>query len=130
MAVSTARGEPMKKSKGFTLIELLVVLALIAILAGVAVPLYMDRVQDAREVLLKQNLHETRKIIDQFYRDKQRYPKTLAELVEAKYIRDVPVDPFNQRKDAWTLVTQNEGVVDLRSSSSGTARDGSAYVSW
>jgi general secretion pathway protein G len=130
MAASTAPGDRMKKAKGFTLIELLVVLMLLAILAAIVVPLYMDKVQDAREVLLKQNLHETRKIIDQFYRDKQRYPKALTELVEAKYIRDLPIDPLNQRKDAWTVVMQNEGVVDLRSSSSGVARDGSAYVSW
>lgn len=123
----------MSKHKGFTLIELLVVLALIAILAAIVTPQYFDRVQDARETVLKQNLHETRKIIDQFYRDKQRYPKTLAELVEAKYIRALPFDPISQRSDTWTSVKPDnteEGVIDLRSGAIGAAKDGSRYASW
>jgi len=38
-------------------------------------------------------------VIDQFYGDKGRYPQSLEELVEAKYLRQVPVDPFTQSSE-------------------------------
>jgi general secretion pathway protein G len=118
--------------RGFTLIELLVVLALIAILAAIVTPQYFDRVNDARETVLKQNLIETRKIIDQFYRDKQRYPLKLAELVEARYLRGIPFDPITQSTDTWILIKPEnaEGVIDLRSGAIGNAKDGSPYATW
>lgn len=119
-------------TRGFTLIELLVVLALIAILAAIVTPQYLDRVQDAREVALQQNLNETRKVIDQFYRDKQRYPKALSELVEARYIRALPIDPITQQSNTWAVVKADsgDGVSDLHSGATGTARNGSTYASW
>ena len=117
---------------GFTLIELLVVLTLLAILAAIVTPQYLDRVQDAKELTLQHNLHETRKVIDQFYRDKQRYPKTLNELVEQRYIRALPIDPITHQNGTWTIVKSDsgDGVMDLRSAAPGTARNGSHYATW
>lgn len=121
-----------KKQKAFTLIELLVVLAILAILVAVISPLYLNRLQDAREVVLKQNLYEIRKIIDQFYRDRSRYPKTMEELVELKYIRELPFDPIQQKNNAWIIVKpdQSEGVIDIRSASKELSSDGKPYTSW
>ncbi len=121
------------RHRGFTLIELLVVLALIAILAAIVTPQYLDRVQEAREVALQQNLHETRKIIDQFYKDKQRYPQTLNELVELRYIRALPIDPITQQSSTWKLIKADAaggGIIDLRSGATGLAKNGSHYASW
>lgn len=116
------------------MIELLVVLAVLAILAGITAPLYLDRVDDARETTLRHNLVGLRQAIDQFYRDKGRYPAALDELVQARYVRSVPEDPITRRTDTWILVPAREGeagaVFDVRSGATGRAKDGSAYAQW
>jgi len=121
-------------SRGFTLIELLVVLAVLAILAAMASPLYLDRADDARETVLRHNLVGMRLAIDQFFRDKGRYPESLNELVEHRYLRAVPQDPITQRADGWIVVPQRAGddatVFDVKSAASGQARDGSWYRDW
>lgn len=123
-----------QRVKGFTLIELLVVLAVLAVLASLVVPRYLDRVDDAREVVLKQNLVGMRTAIDQFYRDKGKYPETLDLLVTERYIRAIPVDPLTSRPDTWiTIAPKGDGdkpVFDVRSGASGQSKDGSAYGTW
>ncbi|MCD2513777.1 type II secretion system protein [Comamonas endophytica] len=122
------------RQAGFTLIELLVVLAVLAILAGITTPLYLERVHEAREATLHYNLLGLRQTIDQFYRDKGRYPLTLDEMVDARYIRAVPEDPITGRSDSWVPVPAREGggesVFDVRSGATGHANDGSAYANW
>lgn len=120
-------------SRGFTLIEMLVVMAVLAVLAGLVAPRYLERVQGARETVLRQNLVGVRTAIDQFYRDQLRYPTTLDELVQRRYLRAVPVDPITDRADTWIVVPPSEGasgVFDLHSGASGRAQDGSAYAKW
>lgn len=126
---------PRGNRRGFTLIELLVVLAVLAVLAGIVTPLYLDRVDDARETVLRQNLVGLRHAIDQFYRDKGRYPARLAELVEQRYLRAVPEDPITQRADTWVVLPPQPGetpasVFDVRSGAPGQAKDGTAYGQW
>lgn len=124
----------LKRHAGFTLIELLVVLAVLAILASISAPLYLERVDEARETSLKHNLFGLRQAIDQFYRDKGRYPSTLEELVQARYVRAIPEDPVTGRNDSWVLVPAREGdtgsVFDVRSGATGVAKDGSTYAQW
>lgn len=118
---------------GFTLIELLVVMAVLAILASMVAPRYLSRVDDARETVLRQNLVGLRTAIDQFYRDKARYPETLDELVAQRYIRAVPLDPITKRLDSWVLIPPKEsakGVFDVKSGATQRARDGTDYASW
>lgn len=122
---------------GFTLIELLVVLVVLAVLAAMVAPSYMDRVDQAREVTLKHNLAGLRTAIDQFYRDKGRYPNDLGELVDARYIRSVPTDPLTDRSDTWVLIAPKDGshsvegkVFDIRSGAPGVSQEGTTYASW
>lgn len=118
---------------GFTLIELLVVMAVLAVLASLVAPRYLDRVDDARETVLRQNLVGLRTAIDQFYRDKARYPETLDELVTQRYIRAIPLDPMTKRTDSWILVPPKESskaVFDVKSGATQRARDGSDYAAW
>jgi general secretion pathway protein G len=121
---------------GFTIIELLVVLAAIALLLSVAAPRYVQHLDHAREVALKLNLRQMRDAIDKFYTDQSRYPATLEELVERKYLRAVPEDPLTQRSDTWVSVPpkvasgEGSGVFDVHSGASERAEDGSSYASW
>jgi general secretion pathway protein G len=91
------------KLSGFTLIELIVVVTIIGILAAAAMVNMRFAVRKAREAALKDNLHEMRKAIDNFYADKQRYPSDLNELVP-NYIRMIPADPITNNTDWDTTV--------------------------
>ncbi len=124
------------RSRGFTVIELLVVLAALALLLSVAAPRYVQHVDRARDTALRHNLHGLRDAIDKFYSDQGRYPKELAELVERRYLRAIPMDPVTQRADTWVVVppraggAEGEGVADVRSGARDVAADGSSYASW
>lgn len=121
-----------RRSRGFTLIELLVVLAVMAMLVSLVAPRYLDRVDGAREAVLRHNLHGLRTAIDQFYRDKARYPASLDELAAQRYVRAVPVDPLTGSAHTWVAVppASGAGVFDVKSGAAGRAADGSDYASW
>lgn len=121
----------MKRQDGFTLIELLVVLAVIAMLVAIVAPNYTRHVEHARELALRQDLTVMRDAIDKFRSDQGRSPATLAELVAAHYLRDIPEDPVTERADSWTLVPAPDGGVgDVHSGSTAVAADGRGYKAW
>ena len=116
------------KGGGFTLIELLVVLSIVALLLTLALPRYFQSIDVAKETVLLQNLRTTRDAIDKFYSDIGRYPESLEELVEKKYLREMPYDPIVESDTKWTLVSPpgevKGAVYDLRSTAQGVARNG------
>ena len=120
--------------RGFTLIELLVVLAAIALLLGIAVPRYVEHVDRAREIVLRQNLTAMRDAIDKFNADRGRYPEELAELARERYLRELPRDPITERSDSWVVAAPPQGaagkVYDVHSGATGVGRDGKAYATW
>jgi general secretion pathway protein G len=120
--------------RGFTIIELLVVLAAIALLLGIVAPRYLQHVDRAREAALRSNLAALRDALDRFHADRGRWPEALDELVKARYLRAIPVDPFTERSDTWQAVPPPAGeggaVYDVRSSSPGLGSDGKAYAGW
>jgi general secretion pathway protein G len=134
MAAHTVIGEAsMREVHGLTLIELLVVMALLAILASIATPRYLDRVEQSREVVLKQNLHGLRTAIDQYFRDKAKYPDSLQILADERYIRTVPEDPMTGRTDTWVIVPPKGGqaqVFDVKSGSNAQTKEGVSHASW
>ncbi|MCG2578639.1 prepilin-type N-terminal cleavage/methylation domain-containing protein [Dechloromonas sp. XY25] len=123
-----------RRRAGFTLIELLVSMAIVALLLALAVPRYFGRVEQAKETVLRENLHQMRDAIDKFYGDNGRYPASLQELVARKYLRRIPPDPLTDSNTGWVIVaptgTQQGGVFDIRSGAPGKARDGTLYNSW
>ena len=120
--------------KGFTLIELLVVLGIIALLLTLAVPRYFPTVDAAKETVLTDNLRNMRDVIDQFYADRGRYPDTLEQLVEKKYLRALPVDPITDSTASWILVppedTSKGAIYSIRSGAPGNGRNGKPYSEW
>jgi type IV pilus assembly protein PilE len=59
---------------GFTLIEVMITVAIIAILAAVAIPSYVDYVTRSKLVEAKTNLADMRTRLEQYFLDNRRYP--------------------------------------------------------
>jgi general secretion pathway protein G len=115
--------------RGFTLIELMVVMVLIALLLTIAVPRYFSTIDSGRLSVQRQNISAIRDAIDKYYGDLGKYPATLQDLVDKKYLRSVPIDPITELPN-WVIVPPADpnltGVFDIKSAK---AADGSANAS-
>jgi general secretion pathway protein G len=121
--------------RGFTLIELLVVLAIVALLLALAVPRFFPSVDSAKETILQDNLRSVRAVIDQYYADTGRYPDSLEQLVEKKYLARLPLDPILESDSGWIIDPPEEGaapgaVYDIHSGAPGNDRRGRPYAEW
>ena len=120
-----------KTQSGLTLIELIVAFTIMAILAGMAVPLAKFKVRREREKELRYGLRELRTAIDK-YKDlsdagklgmvKQGtdgYPETLDVLVDGvkeagqvdkkiRFLRRLPKDPFTKSTEWGMRSTQDD----------------------
>jgi general secretion pathway protein G len=127
------------REKGFTLLELMIALTIIMILAAVAVGRYDRSVLHSKEAVLKQDLNVMRNAIQQYTLDKQAAPSSLDDLVQAKYLGAVPVDPITRARD-WHVDTEDvlldpqqtsTGVTDVHSSSDSISPfENTAYNTW
>ncbi len=59
----------LRSKKGFTLVELMIVVAIIGILAGIAVPRYMNFIRRSRESATKGNIGAVRSALNIYYSD-------------------------------------------------------------
>jgi general secretion pathway protein G len=125
-------------ARGFTLIELMIVMMIISILIGMAAVIYDKTVKRARESVLRQDLQTMRQAIDNYTLDKQQAPQSLDDLVDAHYLREIPIDPVCQKKD-WvthigdTVLSPDQtstGVDDVHSGCEITGSDGTSYTTW
>jgi general secretion pathway protein G len=127
-----------ERNRGFTLIEMMVVISIILILLAVALPIYSHSITRKREENLRQNLETLNKVIVQYTLDKKKAPKSLEDLVQAKYIKTIPED-ITGSTDTWqvdedetimSLEQTEPGITGVHSGSNQTASDGTAYSSW
>jgi len=134
----TITGGVRSRVAGFTLIELMIVISIILILLGIAAGSYANAVRRAREAVLRDDLQELRKAIDNYTLDKQAAPQSLDDLLQNKYLHSVPVDPVTRQAD-WVPVFDNvvlspdqtsSGMTDIHSNSGGTGLDGTLYNTW
>jgi len=125
--------------RGFTLIELMVVISIIVILMSVAIPRYQASILRARETVLRDDLYTLRSVIDQYTLDKQKAPLALQDLVDAGYLKTLPMDPFTNSRETWVPITDDSimsadqtqpGIIDVHSGSEQKSTEGSTYSSW
>lgn len=128
--------------KAFTLIEVLSVLVFLSILTLSVIQSYEHSVKKEKEDTLRRELAAMRSAIDRYYCDalvsspqqphEKRFPKSLQELYEKKYLRAIPRDPLTGT-DAWEIlfVSENEKrVFDVKSKALGAASDNTLYSAW
>lgn len=124
---------------GFTLVELMVVMLIVSILLAVAVPSFISAIRTAREAALKQDLHTMRDAIEQYTEDKQAAPQSLDDLVQAGYLKSIPVDPMTRHNDTWVPdqsdtysdIDQSEpGIDNVHSGSDQVGSNGVPYSQW
>jgi general secretion pathway protein G len=108
--------QPLRRARGFTLIEMVVVMAMLGLLLSLAMPRYMASLQRGRAQVQQKNLATMREAIDKFYGDRGRYPERLQDLVELRYLRAIPLDPFTETP-VWQVVPPKDpnlgGVYDV-----------------
>lgn len=122
---------------GFTLLELMIVISIIIILASIALPQYQKTIMHARETVLRDDLYNMRKLLDEYAADKGKLPQSLDDLVTEHYLREIPKDPITDNKD-WTVITGEDpfstegatGVTDVHSASGDTSTEGTPYSEW
>ena len=147
-----------RTDNGLTLVELIITVAIVAILAGAAVPMAKFQVKRQKERELRADLWEMRRSIDNYYdaaikgafqvkADSMDYPPDLETLVDGvdvqtkkvRFLRKIPIDPMtgtaewslrSNQDDADTDSWGGQNVFDVHSKSTGTALDGSKYNTW
>jgi general secretion pathway protein G len=124
---------------GFTLMELMIVMTIIGILSAIAAPIFYRTVNKAKEAVLKEDLHVMRGAIDSYTVDKEKAPQSLEDLIQAGYLKSMPIDPMTSRSDTWiagqseNLTTIDEtqgGIDDVHSGAQGVSSEGTSYNTW
>jgi general secretion pathway protein G len=96
-------------------------------------------IKQAREAVLKEDLHVLREAIDSYTMDKQKAPQSLDDLVQEGYLKEVPQDPMTRSKDSWVTDTSDAmhsldqtepGIDDIHSGSQELGSDGQPYSGW
>ena len=93
---------------GFTLVELLLVLAILTILAGLVLPKFAGRTEQARQTAAQSQIATFKTALDAFEVDNGYYPRGnngLLDLVQkpadaqnwrGPYLESIPLDPWNR----------------------------------
>lgn len=111
-------------------------MAIVALLASIAAPRYFASVDRAKANSLRSSLAVMRDALDKYAADKGRYPDTLEQLVQDRYLRQVPEDPLTGSAASWVSVPPPAEadlagrVGDVHSGAAGRAPDGSLYADW
>ncbi len=137
--LKTAISNPKSKiERGFTLLELMITMFIIIILLSVALPTYQRSVQQARETVLKENLWQMRRAIDQYGSDKGKLPQSLDDLVSDGYLHEKPLDPVTEKaewnevqgEDKYSTDDGAQAMTDVKSLAEGEDNEGVQYQNY
>ena len=122
------------RQRGFSLLELMIAMFIMIILLSIAVPTYERSVRQARETVLKENLWQIRRSIDQFTADKGKLPSSVDDLVSEKYLREKPIDPITDKTEWQEIQGEDtnspdsaQGLKDVKSLADGQDSDGKPF---
>jgi len=77
----------------------LVILGFVVLVLFLIVPREPRTSQRTRETVLRTDLRAMRDAIDHYTLDKQQPPQSLQDLVDARYLRSIPIDPITLKPD-------------------------------
>lgn len=93
-----------KRKNGFTLIELVIVIAILGVLAGLAIPRFLDSRAQAQGAKLLGDLRTIDSAISIYQARTGSYPESLDILVTENYLASIPSSPTGSM-----LITTNKG---------------------
>ena len=115
----------------------MIVISIIIILAVVALPQYQKTVTHAKETVLREDLFQLRKMLDQYAADKGKLPQQPEELITAGYVHEIPKDPMTDNADWQWEVGEDpaspeggQGIVNVHSASTEQSSEGTDYNTW
>ncbi len=85
-----------QREAGFTLIELLVVVAIIGILAAIAIPVFLNQRNSARDASVKADLNTTAKALETYYTNTGGYPADATALGTLQTDQPIVLSPENR----------------------------------
>jgi general secretion pathway protein G len=98
---------------------------------------YKRHILHAKETVLKDDLFNIRRAIDECTYDKKRAPAALDDLVTDGYLKQIPKDPMTGKAD-WNPTMEADasfegteiGIDDIHSSSNLVSTEGDRYSDW
>ncbi|MBS1261364.1 MAG: Type II secretion system protein G [Calditrichaeota bacterium] len=97
-----------KNRKGFTLIEILIVVVIVAILAAISVPIYLEYVKGARAADAQSQIGAIYNAAKMYYQDNDLWPNSIDELEELGYLT---VDEAVKRQ--WSFSISEEEITAI-----------------
>jgi general secretion pathway protein G len=139
------------RRSGFTLVELLIVIIVIAVLAAIAIPKFVNSSARSKEASLHADLKLVRDAIERFHSDTSVYPASLDSLSataapstgndatgasvginapdwRGPYVASVPTDPVSSVGLTYSVTSPTVGQVN--SSASGNDSSGTPFSSY
>jgi len=115
----------------------MIAMFIMIILLSIALPAYQRTIQHARETVLKENLWQMRRAIDQYTADKGKLPPSLDDLVKEKYLQEKPVDPISEKAEWNEILGEDkissdggQGLVNVKSLAEGTDSDDKQFADY
>lgn len=103
-------------------------MSVVAVLGYLLSSKYLESRSYAQERTLTSRLFLLRDAIDKYRAETGKCPASLQTLVHARYLRDVPADPFTESSTSWHYAAGP--ICDVKSASVQRAKDGSRYADW
>lgn len=83
-------------------------------------------IADSKEWALQEDVLTMRYLVDQYTLDQHKRPSSLGDLVEAGYLKRLPIDPTTGRRDTWVVEwsadPQSPGIEDIQGGAKTTGK--------